>query len=80
VAKKTDDKGKTDDDGKPRAARVAQSDEARVAPIDEARVARRAAELRGNLKRRKSQSRARDETAAPGLQSRQGRKTLIDPV
>ncbi len=44
------------------------------------KAARRGAELRGNLKRRKSQSRARDETEAPGQQSRQGRKTLIDPV
>lgn len=43
------------------------------------RKARLASELRDNLKRRKSQSRARDESEAPGRQSRKGRQTLIDP-
>jgi len=43
------------------------------------RKARLAAELRENLKRRKSRSRARDESEAPGQQSRKGRPTLIEP-
>jgi len=43
------------------------------------RKARLAAELRENLKRRKSRSRARDESEPPGQQSRKGRQTLIEP-
>jgi hypothetical protein len=46
----------------------------------ETRKARLSSGLRANLKRRKSQSRARDETEAPGKQSRKSRKTLIDPA
>jgi hypothetical protein len=40
---------------------------------------RLASELRGNLKRRKGQSRMRGEDVAPGKVSRNTRKTLIDP-
>ena len=64
MAKKADDQGNSEQSAK----------------AGEAREARLSSGLRDNLKRRKSQARARDEAEAPGRQSRKDRKTLIDPV